>query len=110
VEFGPDWQRPERPTVVALEIDKTPPTQGPTFDVEVNDTSYRITWTGPADIGLVSHKYGRPAETACQDPDGYRPALIPFFSLPRSEAPYLLCAIGFDAAGNPSPIVERLLP
>lgn len=99
------------PTLVAVQVDKTPPAREPDFEIVVEPEAYRITWRfDPPEIAGILFAAGPPGATSCADRAAYRPALIPFLSLPRREAPYRLCVIGFDAAGNSGAPVERILP
>jgi hypothetical protein len=105
-----EMQDRRHPTLVAVQIDKTPPGREPEFEVEAGPEAYLITWRfAPPEIAGILYAAG-PLATSCADRGAYRPALVPFLSLPRSEAPYRLCVIGFDAAGNTTPPVERVLP
>jgi hypothetical protein len=45
----------------------------------------------------------------CDDPAGYRPALIPFISLLKANRPYVFCTIPHDSALNPGLPYEVLL-
>jgi hypothetical protein len=103
-------QNPRFATVVSVEIDLIPPRVPPELRVTELSESYRVEWIyAPPEISLYEVKYGRFAETDCKDPSGYRTPLLGFVNLPKSGAPYRVCAIGFDLAGNATPPTERVL-
>lgn len=108
---GTRWQSTRFPTVVVARVDTVRPLMPPPLTFEEDDQGWRVTFrTLPPEVTTYMIKFGRPADTQCRDPLGYRLALVPFFALPRSGAPYLFCVIPYDQAGNPGLLVERILP
>lgn len=104
-------QPPAFATAVAVRIDSLPPRVPPPLAVEEHDLGWRVTFatTPPETVGYV-FKAGRPSETRCVDPAGYRPALVPFLSLSKQDRPLVFCAQPFDAAGNRGRLIEIVLP
>lgn len=109
--WGDAWQSTDFPTVVAVRIDTVPPRIAAPLTIEESDFSWLVTFaTLDPEISLYTFKYGRPVETRCDDVSGYRLALIPFIALPKSDRPYVFCAIPYDSAFNPGQPIEKLLP
>ena len=99
------------PTVVVARVDSAPPRIQAPLLIEDGDQAWRVTFrTLDPEVSLYAFKFGRPADTRCQDGAGYRLALVPFLALPKSERPYLFCVIPYDAAQNPGRVIETLLP
>jgi hypothetical protein len=108
-ERGPGWQRLETPTVVAAKIDKTPPTEA-RVTVRDEGTQWRAVFDyAPPELSAYVFKSGRPDDVRCEATDGYRQVVLPFYVFSKSGAPYRLCAIALDEAGNASPPFETLL-
>jgi hypothetical protein len=109
--WGLSWQDVDHPAVVVVRIDTTPPTIPAPIKISESEIAWIVTFE-PVDpeISTYTYKFGRPAETRCDDPAGYRLALIPFISLPKTNRPYLFCAIPHDSALNPGSPFESLLP
>jgi hypothetical protein len=109
--WGATWQPIDFPTVVGVLIDRTPPRIEAGVRIVEEDLSWRVFFeTVPPEIASHTFKYGRPSEVRCEDPSGYRLALIPFFPLPKGERPYVFCAIPYDSASNPGKVFEMFLP
>jgi hypothetical protein len=109
--WGAEWQSVDFPTVVAARIDTIPPRVAAPLTIDEGDTAWRVTFEGlDPEIALYTFKFGRPAETRCDDASDYRPALVPFTSLPKSGRPYVFCAVPYDSALNPGALVEAFLP
>ena len=111
---GPDARAAQPasfPTVVAVRLDFVRPRVAAPLVIEENAQSWQVRFvTHDPEVSFYLYKFGRPADTRCEDGAGYRPALIPFISLAKSGRPYVFCAIPHDAALNPGRLVERLLP
>lgn len=101
-------QDPRHATVLLHQIDDTPPTQGPKLTSKENQSFW---WVDPLyrpyEITDIDVKYGPAAATDCHDPDGYEPYRHISLQLSKSEAPWRVCAKGYDYANNPSPIVSQ---
>ena len=70
---------------------------------------WRVTFaTSGSEVSFHAFKFGPPSEVRCESGIGYRLALAPL-ELPKARAPYLLCAIPYDAAQNAGPLLQRLL-
>jgi hypothetical protein len=107
--LDPARQNPLHPAVATVRIDKTPPDHAAPYELDHEKGSYFLTWQFDADVVGAFFKYGPPDTTACADSAGYRGAFIPFFPL-QGTPPFRLCVIGYDAAGNPSPPSDTVLP
>lgn len=109
--WGDRWQSIDHPAIVAVRIDTRPPRIPARIIVRELDLSWFIEFrTIDPEISGYVYKFGRPSETRCDDPEGYRPALIPFISLSKANRPYVFCAIPHDSAINPGQTFEVLLP
>jgi hypothetical protein len=99
------------PTVVAVRVDTMRPRVAAPLVIEDLGPSWQVRFaTHDPEVSFYLYKFGRPAETRCDDGAGYRPALIPFISLPKSGRPYMFCAIPHDAALNAGRLIETPLP
>jgi hypothetical protein len=99
------------PTVVAVRVDSVRPRVPAPLVIEDVGPSWQVRFvTHDPEVSTYAYKSGRPAETRCEDGAGYRLALIPFISLPKSGRPYVFCAIPYDAALNAGRAIETLLP
>lgn len=108
---GIGWQPTAFPTAVRARIDTVRPRVEAPLVIEENAVSWQVRFqTMDPEIVSYAYKFGRPAETRCDEGVGYRIALVPFTSLPKSGRPYVFCAIPYDTAFNAGRIVERLLP
>jgi hypothetical protein len=105
------WQSLRFPTVIVARVDTVRPRVPAPLAIDEEDLAWRVTFRGLSpEIAFYLYKFGRPADTRCQDPAGYRPALIPFINLLKRDRPFLFCAIPYDLAGNPGRLIEELLP
>jgi len=105
------WQPAAFATVVAARVDSLRPRIAAPLTIEENDVAWHVTFrTLQPEIATYHFKFGRPAETRCAEPAGYRVALVPFTSLPKRDRPYVFCAIPYDSAGNPGAMIESVLP
>ena len=106
------WQRAAHATVVVAVVDHVAPRIPAPISIEGDPgRGHRVSFNSiPYEVSLYLFKFGRPADTHCSDGDGYRLNLIPFIFIATDQGPQLFCAIPFDAAGNPAPVIERLLP
>ena len=96
-------------TVVVARTDVTPPRIPAQVTIDDAEAAWRVTFdTFGSEVSFHAFKFGRPSETHCQDAVGYRLALAPF-GLPKANAPYVFCAIPYDAAQNAGRLFERLL-
>lgn len=98
-------QDPRHASVLLREIDNTSPTVKPTLVIRAEDENFWwISAAGrPYEIATIDVKYGPSAQTHCDDPDGYIDN-AGFIKLSKSQAPWRVCAKGYDSAHNPSPI------
>jgi Trypsin-like peptidase domain len=105
------WQSTDHPTVVAVRIDTTPPDIPAPLTITEGEVAWFVEFhTVDPEISTYRYKFGRPADTRCDQPADYRLALIPFIPLPKANRPYLFCAIAYDAAQNAGTPIEALLP
>ena len=109
--WGDRWQSIDHPSIVAVRIDTIPPRIPARITMNESDIGWLIAFgTIDPEISAYAYKFGRPSETRCDDPAGYRGAMVPFISLPKPNRPYVFCAIPHDSALNPGLIFEALLP
>ena len=99
------------PAVLIFNVDTTPPAEGPQLSVTRFDDGgalvdplfdnpeiVDIQWlTGPAD------------STDCADRDLYVPYFRQPLMVPASELPLRVCSVGFDLAGNESPVSDAVV-
>lgn len=105
------WQSIDHPTVVAVRIDATAPRIPARITVNETDFAWSVAFgTLEPEISAYAFKFGRPSDTRCGDPDGYRRALVPFLSLPKANRPYVFCAVPHDSALNQGQMFELVLP
>jgi hypothetical protein len=79
--------------------------------IEENEIAWRVTFdTYDPEVASYTYKFGRPADTHCNDPVDYRLVFVPFVALPKSGRPYVFCTIPYDAAGNAGRTIEAMLP
>jgi len=96
---------------VAVRIDTTPPDIPAPLTITEGEVAWFVEFhTVDPEISTYRYKFGRPADTRCDQPADYRLALIPFIPLPKANRPYLFCAIAYDAAQNAGTPIEALLP
>jgi hypothetical protein len=101
---------PRHPLIVIARTDLTPPRMPAQMTIADDGAAWRIGFeTAGSDVTFHAIKFGPPPDTRCQDAAGYRLAAAPF-GLPKANAPYVLCAIPYDAAQNAGRLLERLLP
>jgi hypothetical protein len=105
------WQRVDFPTSSRVYIDTTPPTLRAPLHVTATADGYLVQFvTAGSEVAQYTFKVGPAGETSCADDRGYRFAFFSFTSVPKMDRPQILCAIPFDAASNPGPVYEALLP
>jgi hypothetical protein len=110
-ETGGAWQSVEHPTIVAVRIDSTPPRIPARININEGDSSWSLTFRAlDPEVSIYTVKFGRPGETRCADPSGYRTQLVPILSLSKANRPYVFCAIPHDSAGNAGEIFETIFP
>lgn len=108
---GAGWQSSAFPTAVRARIDTVPPRIEAPLIIQDLGQAWQVRFdTLDPEVSSYVYKFGRPADTRCEDGGGYRVALVPFIALPKSGRPYLFCAIPYDAAFNAGRRVETLLP
>jgi hypothetical protein len=95
-------------TIVVARTDVTPPRLPAQVTIDDAEATWRVTFTSGNEVSFHAFKVGRPSETRCEDASGYRLALAPL-GLPKANAPYLFCAIPYDAAQNAGHLLQRLL-
>jgi hypothetical protein len=96
-------------TIVVARTDVTPPRVPAQVTIAEGEAAWRVTFdTSGSEVSFHAFKVGRPSDTRCDDATGYRLALAPL-GLPKANAPYLLCAIPYDAAQNAGHLLQRLL-
>jgi hypothetical protein len=108
---GDAWQSVAFPTIATVRVDSVRPRVDPPLTIMEGPLAWSVAFV-PYDpeVSLYQFKFGRPADTRCEDGSSYRLALVPFIALPKSGRPYLFCAIPYDAAMNPGRIIEQVLP
>jgi hypothetical protein len=99
---GEQWQRARHATAVVALVDHVPPRIPPPLTISGQSVnSYQVVFnTVPYEVSGYLFKFGRPADTRCADPEGYRPSLLPFISISTAQGPQVICAIAYDGAGN----------
>ena len=99
------------PAILIFNVDTTPPAEGPQLSVTRFDDGavsidplfdmpeiVDIQWlTGPAD------------STNCADRDLYQPYFRQALMVNANELPLRVCAVGFDLAGNESPVTDEIV-
>ena len=99
------------PTIVGVRVDSVRPRVDPPLVIMENPLAWTVEFrTYDPEVSLYQFKFGRPADTRCEDGSDYRLALVPFIGLPKSGRPYVFCAIPYDGAQNPGRLIEQLLP
>ena len=98
------------PTIVVARTDR----MAPRLPVQVTITETNEAWrlrfrTVGHEVAFHAYKTGRPMDTRCGDPHGYRFVASTLVGLPRAGGPYRLCIIPYDAAQNPGVVFERVL-
>ncbi|MFV0319528.1 MAG: trypsin-like serine peptidase [Microbacterium sp.] len=91
-------------------IDAVPPAFGPQLLVEdVGDAIMIDPLFDLPDISEIWMLYGSPDEVDCADRDAYASYRRQPVFLDKSELPARFCAVGFDLAGNESPITDQMV-
>ncbi|MGO4463539.1 trypsin-like peptidase domain-containing protein [Streptomyces sp. M-16] len=91
----------QHPSYAHARVDNTPPTVAPKIDISDDDTDYRVRPEFvPWEITSYEIKYGPVSTTDCNDADGYQPYRKVPVILPKAGAPWAVCLIGHDHAGN----------
>lgn len=92
-------------------IDAVPPTSGPELSVEsLGDDEIMVDpLFDIPDIADIHVLYGEPDATDCANRDAYRPYIRQAFFIPNEELPVRFCAVGFDMAGNESPVTDQII-
>ena len=95
------WQPVSFPTVVRVQIDRTPPIVEPELGLTEFDDGYMFEPIfAIAELTNYEVKFGPAAETDCADPEGYMPYRRVPFSADKADDPQTICVIGYDNAGN----------
>lgn len=103
------WQSPAFPTVLRVDIDRTPPIGPIELSVRDEPEAWAVEPTyRPPELSLFEWKWGPPETTDCADPADY--AIYRRFpaELPHADAPTRLCVIGYDDASNASEPLDRV--
>ena len=96
-------------TIVVARTDVTPPRVPAQVTIDEGEAAWRVSFdTSGNEVSFHAFKVGRPSDTRCEEAIGYRLALAPV-GLPKANAPYLFCAIPYDAAQNAGALLQRLL-
>lgn len=92
-------------------IDAVPPTVGPELAIErLGDTDVMVDpLFDIPDIADIHVLFGPPDETDCADREAYQPYRRQSYFLAEADLPLRFCAVGFDMAGNESPVTDRLI-
>lgn len=91
-------------------IDTIAPTVGPAFAVQdLGDSIMVDPLFDIPDIADIEVLWGAESSTDCADRAAYDPYRRQSIFIDTSELPVRLCAVGFDMAGNESPVSERVL-
>jgi len=91
-------------------IDAVAPTEGPRLAIEdLGETLMVDPLFDIPDIADIEVLFGPADEIDCADRAAYRLYIRQPFFIERDELPVRFCAVGFDMAGNESPLTERLL-
>lgn len=92
-------------------IDTIAPTDGPSLAVAKNDDG--VIMVDPRfaipDIADIHVLFGDPSTTDCAKRSEYRPYLRQSFFFDPDEQPVRFRAVGFDMAGNESPVTDEVL-
>lgn len=89
-------------------VDAIAPTEGPQFGVESFDDGGAM--VDPLfdlpDISAIAVLHGPADEVDCSDREAYQPYMRMSYFLEKDDLPARFCAIGYDMAGNASPVSE----
>ncbi len=104
------WQAPWFATVVTAWVDRTPPIVPLGLEVVAEAGGWRVApGIAPPELVWVRWKTGPAASTRCTDLEGYAVWRHAPRTLPASGRPWRVCAIGHGPAGNPTPVLDRVL-
>ena len=96
---------------LVFSIDGEAPTLGPTLATQKLEDG--IVMVDPVfdipDIADIHVNFGPADDTDCADRDAYTPYRRQSFFIEPADLPARFCAVGFDMAGNESPITEEVL-
>ena len=110
LDLSSKWQPVERASQLVVQIDRTPPSVEPDVKVEKGADFYQVGFRyALPELAVYRVKFGPPGSTACRDPQDYFPQRMSSLILTVAGGPYRLCVIGYDAAGNPTPPLEKVL-
>jgi hypothetical protein len=99
-----------RPAIVVARTDLTPPRVPAQLAIEDAGGAWRLHFTTFGDeVAFHNYKLGPASDTRCEDPAGYRLTGPSVIGLPRAAGPQRVCAIPYDAAGNPGRLLDRVL-
>jgi hypothetical protein len=105
------WQAPADAAIAVAYVDATAPTAKIEFSAKGSRAGgWRVEPIfNPPELSLFMIKFGKAGETACSDPDGYKPYRRQAVVVSGDLAPARFCAIGYDDAGNASKPAAKLL-
>ena len=99
------------PAIVVFNVDTTPPAEGPQLAVvRFDDGGVQIDplYDNP-EIVAIEWLTGPPDSTNCADRDQYTPYFRMSLMVAADELPIRVCSVGFDLAGNESPISDEIV-
>ena len=99
------------PAVVIFSVDTTPPAEGPQLSITRFDdgaVSIDPLFDMP-EIVDIQWLTGPPDSTDCADLDLYQPYFRQALMVTANELPLRVCAVGFDLAGNESPVTDQVV-
>lgn len=92
---------------VLFEVDRTPPILEPGATVEdLGEARLVAPRLDPPELSNVRFTWGPRGETDCSDPSTFDEFFIQPLVIPEDQLPATYCVVGFDSAGNPTPVVE----
>jgi hypothetical protein len=99
------------PTTTAVRIDTVPSPLPAPIRVTDEEFTYFVEFlTLGNEVAQYTVKTGPAGDTSCEDPDGYRFMFLEFMTVRKTTRPQVLCAMPFDAAGNPGVLFVKVLP
>ncbi len=91
-------------------IDAIPPDFAPELSVQdMGDVTMVDPLFDIPDIADIQVLFGPPDDTDCTDRAAYRPYVRQSFFIEAADLPVRFCAVGFDMAGNESPVSDRIV-
>lgn len=100
----------DQPARFVFAVDAIAPTAGPVIQVEdLGDARMIDPLFDIPDIADIRYLVGPEGDTNCADLEAYSPYRRQSIFVDDDELPATFCAIGYDMAGNASPITERVI-